>query len=141
MTLTVTPLLQLKGNTREAIEFYQKTLDAEVIAFLTYGELSMDLPSEYKEMVAHAVIKVGQSDIMFSDSPFEPVREGDQVSICISTDDIEESRRIFSSLLQGGKVVMPLEATSFSPAFGTLTDRFGIRFTIVMAECRPGEAS
>ncbi|KKO51360.1 VOC family protein [Paenibacillus sp. DMB20] len=140
MTLKVTPLLQLNGNTREAIQFYQKTLDAEVIAFLTYGEMPMDLPAEYKEMVAHAVIKVGQSDIMFSDSPFEPLREGDQVSICISTDDIEESKRIFNSLQQGGNVVMPLEATSFSPSFGTLTDRFGIRFTIVTADCHPGEA-
>ena len=140
MTLKVTPLLQLNGNTREAIQFYQKTLDAEVIAFLTYGEMPMDLPAEYKEMVAHAVIKVGQSDIMFSDSPFEPLREGDQVSICISTDDIDESKRIFSSLQQGGNVVMPLEATSFSPAFGTLTDRFGIRFTIVTADCHLGEA-
>lgn len=140
MTLTITPLLQLNGNTREAIEFYQKTLDAEVFAFLTYGELPTDFPSEYKEMVAHAVIKVGQSDIMFSDSPFQPVREGDQVSICISTADIEESRRIFSNLQQGGKVVMPLEATSFSPAFGILTDRFGIRFTIVTADCHSGEA-
>jgi PhnB protein len=33
-------------------------------------------------------------------------------------------------LQQDGQVNMPLQETSFSPSFGTVTDKFGVTFTI-----------
>jgi PhnB protein len=45
----------------------------------------------------------------------------------------EEARRVFDRLAEGGEVRMPLERTFWTPAFGTLTDRFGTRW-MVMAD-------
>jgi PhnB protein len=68
---------------------------------------------------------------MFSDTPSgSPIQKGKQVTICITSNDVEKSKRIFEALRQGGQVNMPLEETSFSPAFGDVTDKFGVTFQI-----------
>jgi PhnB protein len=42
----------------------------------------------------------------------------------------ESAERIFQTLAEGGKVVMPLQKTFWSPAFGVVTDRFGTPWEI-----------
>ncbi|NHN35292.1 VOC family protein [Paenibacillus agricola] len=133
MSLKITPYLMMESNTREAIQFYEDALDAKVIHMITYGEMPapMPFPEELKHLVSHAILQIGESHLMFSDSPGQPVQTGNKVSLSISTNDAEKAKQIFDALQQGGKVVWPLEATAFSPAFGTVLDKFGITFTIV----------
>jgi PhnB protein len=86
---------------------------------------------EAKELVSHAMIKLGETDLMFSDTfPGQNTQSGDQVTICITSDDIEKSKQIFESLKQEGQVKMPLQETFFSPAYGIVTDKFGVTFQI-----------
>lgn len=130
MTVRLTPYLMMDGSAGEAIQFYKKVLDAEVLAIRTYGEMG-GAPEEIKDYVAHAMIKVGESDLMFSDSPDQPPQKGNQVTICISVDDSDKAKQFFEALQEGGKVHHPLEETQFSPAFGNVTDKFGVNFTVV----------
>lgn len=135
MTLRLTPYLMMDGNAKEAIRFYEKTLDAQVLFSQTFGEMpenpDFPLPAEAKERIGHAMVKVGESELMFSDIfPGQPFQQGNQVTICISTDSVEKSQQIYEALQQGGQVNMPLEKTFFSPAFGVVTDKFGITFQI-----------
>ena len=44
--------------------------------------------------------------------------------------DIEKSTKMFESLKQDGQVNMPLQKTHFSPAYGIVTDKFGVTFQI-----------
>ena len=68
---------------------------------------------------------------MFSDTfPGRTSQSGDQVTICISINDIEKSKRIFETLSQGGEVKMPLQEAFFSPAYGIVSDKFGVTFQI-----------
>lgn len=135
MTLQLSPYLMMNGNAKEAIKFYEKVLDAKLLFYTTFGEMpenpEFPLPEEAKELVAHALLKVGESDLMFSDVfPGYTSQIGDQVTICITTNDIEKSKQIFESLQQDGKVKMPMQETSFSPAYGIVTDKFGVTFQI-----------
>jgi PhnB protein len=135
MTLRLNPYLVMDGNAREAIQFYQKALDAKVLFSQTFGEMPENpdspLPADAKERVGHAMIKVGETDLMFSDTfPGQPVQSGNQVSICITTDDADQARKMFEALKQDGQVTMPLQETFFSPAYGSVTDKFGINFQI-----------
>lgn len=135
MTMRLSPYLMMNGNAKEAIQFYEKALDGKVLFNQTFGEMPEDpefpLPEEAKELVGHAMIKVGETDLMFSDTfPGQNSQIGDQVTICLSTNDIEKSNRIFESLQQDGQVKMPLQETFFSPAYGIVTDKFGITFQI-----------
>ncbi|MFY0544652.1 VOC family protein [Brevibacillus sp. H7] len=135
MTLRLTPYLMMNGNAKEAIQFYEKALDAKVLFNQTFGEMpenpEFPLPAEAKELVAHAMLKVGESDLMFSDTfPGQPHQSGNQVTICISTKDKEKSKQIYEALQQDGQVNMPLQETFFSPAYGIVTDKFGVTFQI-----------
>jgi PhnB protein len=135
MILRLTPYLMMDGNAKEAIQFYEKVLDAKVLFYSTFGEMpenpEFPLPEEAKERVSHAMIKVGESELMFSDTfPGQPHQTGSQVTICISTNDKEKSKQLFEALQQDGQVNMPLQETFFSPAYGIVTDKFGVTFQI-----------
>jgi PhnB protein len=131
MTIRLTPYFKTNGNAMEVIRFYEKALDAKVLTIQTYGEMPMSFPAEFKDCVAHALVKVGETDIMFSDSPGQPIQAGDFLTLCISSDNVDKTKQIFNSLQQDGKVIAQLEETPFSPAFGTVTDKFGVTFTII----------
>lgn len=81
------------------------------------------------DLVAHGAIKISETIMMFSDTfPDEPAQEGDMVTICIMFDDMDNARKTFDALLDGGEVKMPISETSFSPAYGVLKDKFGVTF-------------
>ncbi|MFP5112457.1 VOC family protein [Bacillaceae bacterium C204] len=135
MTVRLIPYLVMNGNAKEAIQFYQKALDAQVLFSQSFGEMPENpeypLPAEAKDLVSHATIKVGETEVMFSDTfPGQPHHIGNQVTICISTNDADQAHRMFEALQEGGQVTMPLQETFFSPAYGNLTDKFGVSFQI-----------
>ncbi|MGM0878866.1 MAG: VOC family protein [Bacillota bacterium] len=134
MTVRLTPYLNMEGNAREAIQFYEQAIGAEVLTIITYGdmpEMSNTFTDDLKNLVAHAKLQVGETELMFSDDPGgSPIEKGKQVTICISTNDVEKSKRIFEALRQDGQVNMPFEETPFSPGFGDVTDKFGVTFQI-----------
>lgn len=136
MTLRLSPYLMMNGNAKEAIQFYEKTLDAKVLFSQTFGEMpenpDFPLPDEAKGLVSHAMLKVGEADLMFSDNfPGQQSQSGNQITICITSNSSEKSTQIFEALKEdGGEVKMPLQETFFSPAYGIVTDKFGVTFQI-----------
>lgn len=135
MTVKLIPYLVMDGNAREAIGFYQNALNAEVLFTQSFGEMpenpEFSLPEDAKERISHATIKVGETELMFSDTfPGQTHQIGNQVTICISSDDAEKSKQMFEALKQDGQVTMPLQETFFSPAYGSVTDKFGVNFQI-----------
>lgn len=134
MTVKLTPYVNLEGNAREAIQFYEQAIGAEVLTIITYGDMP-EMPDtftdEVKNLVAHAKLRVGETELMFSDAPIgSSIPKGKQVTICLSTNDVEKSKRFFEALQQGGQVNIPFEENSFSPGFGDVTDKFGVTFQI-----------
>lgn len=134
MTVKITPYFNMEGNALEAIRFYEQAIAAEVLTLMTYGdmpEMSDTFTDELKNLVAHAKVRVGESELMFSDAPAgSSIPKGKQVTICITTDSFEKSQQIFEALRQDGQVNMPFEATEFSPGFGDVTDKFGVTFQV-----------
>lgn len=129
------PYLQLNGNAREAIGFYEKVFHAENLGVITFGEMPSNpdfaFPEEAKDLVSHATIRVGESLIMFSDTfPGQPAQEGNLLTICVTFDNADKARQIFDALQDGGQVEMPLSETGFSPAYGVIKDKFGVTFQI-----------
>ncbi|TKH43005.1 hypothetical protein C1I60_15860 [Paenibacillus terrae] len=141
MSKRLIPYITMDGNAKDAIQFYEKALDAQLLFIQTFGEMpenpEFPIPAEVKERVGHATLKVGETELMFSDTfPGSPFNSGNQVSICITTDSVEQSRKMFDALQQGGQVGMALQETHFSPAYGNVTDKFGVTFQI-FTEGRP----
>ena len=134
MTVKLTPYINLEGRTREAIAFYDHAIGVEVLSMATYGDMP-NMPDTFtddmKNLVAHAKVKVGESELMFSDAPGgSSIVNGKRVTICITTNDVAHSRRIFEALRQDGQVNLPFQEESFSLGFGDVTDKFGVTFQI-----------
>jgi PhnB protein len=135
MALRINPYITLDGKTKEAIKFYQDAIGAQIVATQTFGEMPSDpsypLPDEAKERIAHALLKVGDTDLMFSDTfPGQPHQIGSNVSIAIVATSVEESKKIFEQLARDGQVHMPLQKTFWSESYGALSDKYGIHWQI-----------
>jgi len=52
-------------------------------------------------------------------------------NVCVSLAGDDETRRVFDALAEGGVVRMPLSPMFWTSLFGTLTDRFGVRWMIM----------
>jgi PhnB protein len=135
MSIQFNSFIMMNGNAKEAIQFYEKSLEAKVLFIQTVGEgpQNPDFPitTEEKARIAHSVLKVGDSEIMVSDNP--PglhIQSGNQVTICISTSDMEKTKQFYDELLEGGQVITALEETYFSPAYGMVKDKFGVTFQV-----------
>lgn len=131
----LTPYLMMDGNAKEAIKFYERSLDVKLLYSQTFGDLPENSESplslEMKERVAHAVLKIGGTNIWVADVfKGKPHQLGNQMNICITTNEIEKSRSIYKSLQEDGNVNVPLQETHFSPAYGIVMDNFGIAFQI-----------
>lgn len=143
MPQTLTPCIIMNGNAKEAIHFYENELDAHVLHVQTYGEMPMPCPDGLKDRVSHALLRIGESELTLFDAPSQPDSMGHTegnpgfasdvkavVALNLSIRDADETKRIFEALQHGGHVIAPLESVPFSPAFGSVTDKFGVTFIL-----------
>ncbi|MDY0944358.1 VOC family protein [Priestia megaterium] len=135
MILGIYPYLVMNGNGQEAVKFYENALDAKVIGVQTFGEMpenpEFPTPIEAKNRVMNAHLKVGDTDLMLSDTfPGQPYQIGSQVTVAITIDSVEKSKEVFEKLKEGGQVGMPLQETFWSPSYGQVTDKFGVTWKI-----------
>ncbi len=77
----------------------------------------------------HASINIGDTVLFGSDDP-QDYKTPQGLRVALQTKSPDEAKRAFDGLAQGGTVTMPLEKTFFSPAFGMLTDKFGIPWMV-----------
>lgn len=138
MAVRMNPYLVMNGNAKDAVAFYERALDGKVLGMMTFGEAPPDpnyqLPDEVKGRIMHAHMKVADTDLMFSDTfPGQEHQIGNQITLTLQTDSTEESAKLFEALAEGGTVTMPLQETFWSPAYGQLTDKFGISWQITTA--------
>lgn len=129
------PYLILQGNAKEAIDFYSTALGAEILMVQTFGDMPQNpdfpIPEPVMDKIAHSHLRIGESELMLFDAfPGTPITIGNNVTVCIMVSDAEKARAVYNTLAEGGQIKHALEETFFSPAFGTVTDRFGITFTI-----------
>jgi len=146
--MKVTPYLSFEGRCEEALDFYRRALGAQVNLLMRYkdnpepaagagcGEGAGSGPTP--EMVMHASFTVGETQLMATDG-MGAGRGGFQgISLSLSPASEAEAQRVFDALAgDGGQARMPLAKTFFSPAFGMVTDRFGVSWLVVVPAPMP----
>ena len=131
----VQPYLFFNGSCEQAVEFYRKSIGAEVEMMMRYKESPEPpppgmVPPGFESKIMHTSFRVGETTLMASDgcSTEKPNFEGFSLSLSVATEG--EADRAFAALANGGKVTMPLSKTFWSPRFGMLEDRFGVGWMI-----------
>ncbi|WP_416147144.1 hypothetical protein ACM26V_13050 [Salipaludibacillus sp. HK11] len=70
----------MDGNAKEAIQFYEQAIDAKVLEIISYGkmpEMPNTFTAELKNLVAHAKVQIGNTELMISDNPdSSPIQKG-----------------------------------------------------------------
>jgi PhnB protein len=135
--MQVTPYLFFDGRCEEAIEFYKKTLGAEVGMLMRFKESPDPMPpgmippgSENKVM--HAALRIGGTTVMASDGRAQGKPKFEGFSLSLNAKDEADAERLFAALSDGGEVNMPLAKTFFAKRFGMVRDRFGVTWMIIV---------
>jgi PhnB protein len=132
--MLVQPYLFLDGRCEEALDFYRKTLGAQVEMMMRFKESPEQtmVPPDGGDKIMHSSFRIGDTTIMASDGRClgQPTFKGFALSLTVK--DEAEADRVFGALSDGGQVQMPLTKTFFSPRFGMVADRFGVSWMVVV---------
>ena len=126
------------GRTDEALDFYKKTLGIEVEMLMRFKDAPKEAQagcapgSENKVM--HSCFKLGDQRVMASDGYAKGNPEFKGFSLSLAMKDEAEAEKVFAALGQGGQVQMPLTKTFFASKFGTVQDKFGVGWMIMVEQ-------
>ncbi len=134
----VSTYLNFPRTTEEAFNFYRSVFRTEFIGPLArFGDMpgcadQPPLAEADRNLVMHVELPILAGHmLMGTDAPESmgfTVTPGNNVFINLEPDTRDETRRLFDALSAGGKVEMPLQEMFWGGYFGSLVDRFGIRW-------------
>lgn len=133
----LTPYLNFPGTTEEAFTFYAAALGGTVTGvarFRDFGDAMGPLPDEDLDKVANAALMLPNGTmIMGTDmlaSLGQEFSSGNNFSLHIEADSVEEAQRIFDTLAEGGTVNMEPAGTEWAEWFAGCQDRFGVEWMV-----------
>lgn len=136
ITSTINPYLIFGGRCEEALAFYGHALGAKVLMVMKFNQSPQPTPPGmlapgFEDKVMHASFVVGNSVLMASDG-CAPGSNFDGFSLSLSLETEAEVDAAFAKLADGGRVIMPLAKTFWSPRFGMVADRFGLGWMVTV---------
>ncbi|MEM6051649.1 VOC family metalloprotein YjdN [Erwinia sp. P7711] len=138
--MQLSPYLYFAGNCEEALTFYQQATGAKLAFKMTWGDVPSDQHQQPEKQnspaaqqpaddkIMHALLHIGDGELQLSDSAEAVNYNGFAVSL--SSHDVEEGKRWFDNLAEGGSVTLAWKETFWALGFGTLVDKFGIPWRI-----------
>jgi len=131
----VQPYLFFNGSCEQAVEFYRKSIGAEVEMMMRYKESPEPpppgmVPPGFENKIMHTSFRVGETTLMASDGCSAEKANFQGFSLSLAVANEAEADRVFGALADGGQVRMPLTKTFWSSCFGMVEDRFGVGWMI-----------
>jgi PhnB protein len=130
--MQINPYLFFDGNCEEAFRHYEKALGGTIMAMLPHEGTPAEqhAPPEWKKKILHARMELGGEAIMASDAPPGSYHKPQGFSVSVTVKTKADAEKVFNELANGGNVTLPLAPTFFSPAFGMVTDRYGVPWMV-----------
>ena len=119
------------GDCREAFTAYARILGGTVRAMISHRDMpgmEEGVPEDQLDRIMHAWIDIGDQALMGQDMQDFSGRKG--MSVTVTGDTVEEARRIYDELLEGGSAMIEFGPQPWSKGFGFLTDRWGVNWMI-----------
>lgn len=141
--MQVIPYLFFNGNCAEALSFYEQALGAKVKDKMLGSDMPTSeefaVPDDKKNWIMHAMLEIGSYSIFASDNFMETSAQMDGSSIMLNHKTAAEAKVVFDKLSDGAEITMAWSPTFWSAGFGTLRDKFGVRWMVGCDEM-PAEA-
>ncbi|MFO1399489.1 MAG: VOC family protein [Burkholderiales bacterium] len=137
--MTVHPYVFFAGRAEEAIEFYRTAVGATVVMLMRNKESPEPhppgmLPEGAGDKIMHATVRIGDSQVMFSDGMCDGNAQFKGFSLVLTVADDADAERRFAALADGGTVTMPIAKAFFASRFGMCTDRFGVGWMVISGQ-------
>lgn len=132
--IKLNPYLNFGDNCEEAFNFYKSVFGGEFTFIGKFGDMPGEMAVNESEAnkIMHVSLPVGDVDLMGSDTPseFSSPNPGNNISVSVNVDSVDEANRIFNALSDGGDILIPIDKSFFAQAFGMFVDKFGIRWMV-----------
>jgi PhnB protein len=133
--MPIVTILNFSGRTEEALKFYAEALNAETVFLMRFRESPDQRYSQagMDDLIFHATFRIDGTEFMASDVGYvkgttAPPFSG--FSLALNLSSVAKAKRIFSTLSDDGRVVVPLAESAFTSWYGIVTDRFGVSWKI-----------
>ena len=138
---TTNTYLNFPRNTEEAFNFYKSIFGGDFVdgKINRFSEVPPQtgmppIAEADKNLVMHVALPIlGGHLLMGSDAPEShgfKINVGNNVAVSLQPDSRAEADRLFAALAKGGKVEMPIQDMFWGDYYGSLTDKFGIRWMV-----------
>jgi PhnB protein len=136
VTSRLNPYLAFPGTAREAMEFYRSVFGG-TLNINTFGEFG-NPDTAVADKIMHAMLESDRGyTLMASDlAPGMEHKPGENITISLSGDDVDELRGYWEKLSAGGTVTMPLEKQVWGDEFGMCIDRFGVPWMVNITQAQ-----
>jgi len=133
----IQPYLFFRGRCEEAIEYYRKTLGAEVLMMMRFKDSPDNpgpdkVPAALDDKIMHASVRIAGAEIMMSDGMKTGPLDFQCMSLSLAVQSEAEADRVFNALAKDGTVQMPIGKTFFSRRFGAVADKFGVSWMVIV---------
>ncbi|MES2809911.1 MAG: VOC family protein [Bacteroidota bacterium] len=132
---TINPYLFFPGNTEEAFNFYKSVFGGEFLMLSRYEDSPENpaITADHKNQIMHIALPIGRNILMGSDAVMQgeqAFKFGDNTTISVDTDNLDEAERIYRGLSEGGNVEMPLQKMFWGAWFSMFKDKFGAQWMV-----------
>lgn len=136
-TPAIQPYLFFRGRCEEAINYYKAKLSAEVGMMLRFKDNPHKpgpdkVPPALDEKIMHASVRIAGALIMMSDGMRTGPLDFQCMALSITAPNEVEADRMFDALAKDGVVQMPMGKTFFAPRFGSVVDKFGVSWMVIV---------
>jgi PhnB protein len=143
--MAFTPYLNFPGTCREAFTRYHEIFGGE-LNIVGMGDMPADdqaeMPPGMEDLVMNAAIMTDDGGLLMgSDSPPDQQGVAQYMYANYSTADVEDAKRVWAALVEGGEVEMDGGETFWSPFFGVCKDRFGTPWMVNTEPAEPWQPS
>lgn len=133
----IQPYLFFRGRCEEAITYYKKTLGAEAVMLLRFKDNPAKpgpdkVPPTLDDKIMHASLRIAGSEIMMSDGMKTGPLDFQCMSLSLAVATEADVDRIYNALAKDGTIQMPIGPTFFAKRFGSVADKFGVSWMIMV---------
>jgi PhnB protein len=129
--------LNFPGTTEEAFTFYADVFGTQIESMTRMSDLppspdAPELPEHERAMVMNVQLPILAGTVLMGTDMLASMgherRIGNNVTLNLEPDSLEETQRLFDRLSDGGSDVSPLMPMFWGSHWGTCLDRFGVRW-------------
>lgn len=137
--IKINPYLDFKGNCLEAFEFYRYVFGGEFPYLGRYKDMPTDadhpLPEHLKDKIMHMSLPISKETTLYGSDVVEEFGQkigfDGNVELMVSAESQAEADDIWSRLSEGATITMPMQAAFWGDYFGSLTDKFGVKWMVI----------